>query len=163
MSNYHEKQPRVVEYGSGYLERVRYGTYEATQQTFVAGRFIYIFDGRVYASGPNDPIVGIALRDASNAATVAATNEIPYIQLLPEDILAMRIASAAGEEYEVTELAPGQMYGFHVINNICYINSMSGRPALRYIEPILVGNTDPRRSMIARVALAPGAFVSYTP
>lgn len=78
---------------NGSMPTILYGVNEANSQSFKAGHLVYNNSGITLYAGGDAPVLGIALKDATN---VTSDNvEIPVMLIDPEDIVVFTVATSA--------------------------------------------------------------------
>jgi hypothetical protein len=132
--------PKVVP-RNGAEAYVSYGIYEATSQSFKAGQLVYNSSGATLYAGGDAPVLGIALKDATNTSSASAAVEIPIQIITPEDTVILGIATSADVLQTPTSgsLAVGTSYDTNAAASTAnYIDATdTTNPAFRYQGPVL--------------------------
>lgn len=78
---------------NGSMPTILYGVNEANSQSFKAGQLVYNNSGITLYAGGDAPVLGIALKDATNVTS--GNVEIPVMLIDPEDIVVFTVATSA--------------------------------------------------------------------
>jgi len=130
--------PKVVP-RNGAEAYVAYGISEADSQSFKAGQLVYNSSGAKLYPGGDAPVLGIAMKDATN--TSSGNIEIPIQIITPEDTVIFGIATSADVLQTPTSasLAVGTSYDTNAAaSTATYIDATdTTNPCFRYQGPVL--------------------------
>ena len=118
---------------NGSMPTILYGINEANSQTFKAGHLVRNNSGIALDAGGDAPVLGIALKDATNVSS--GNIEIPVMIIDPEDIVVFTVATNADVAQAAnTTCAIGTSYDTNAsVAYPSYIDSSdTGNPAWRF-------------------------------